>query len=589
MLCIVTIVGLDAAYYTTSSQQIAARERLERTVAVSRALDRVQALMVDAETGVRGYALVGRESMLEPYRMARAQYEAALDEAARLTDGDALQHQAVERLRGLVAAKWAVLDATVHSVNERPEAGAEIEASTSKEAGKVAMDAIRALVESMQAHESALHDALLAQFQQTVIFAQMLVIGTSVFALFAVAALYGVMGRFFALRQRWEAQLRASEERYRILTEVAPQIVWRTDQRGDMTFCNQEWIEYTGVSLEETIRRGAADVVHPDDRETVRNAWREAIAKGSFFDTEVRLRRADGVYRWHISRARPLRDDQGTVVAWFGAATDIDDRVQIGIAMDRFTTTLSEQVATRTAELEERSGQLRALNQNMIRATESERSRLARELHDELGAHLSVAVMDLTMMARGLEKSGQSEIAALNLRVIQTLKDTAQISRRIISDLRPVMIRELGLANALDSYCSQLESTTSLRFERNFPETLPALVEEAGIAVFRIVQESISNIVKYADAKTVRVSLAVKADFLELRIEDDGRGMALEALKKRGTHGLIGVRERAEGFGGSLLITGGLNGRGTGLIVTFALTTATGADEASDAASTHNR
>jgi signal transduction histidine kinase len=176
-------------------------------------------------------------------------------------------------------------------------------------------------------------------------------------------------------------------------------------------------------------------------------------------------------------------------------------------------------------------------------------------------------MMDLTVISRRLAEADLTEISALALRLSETLGATTQISRRIISDLRPVMIRELGLVDALTAYCVQFEQTTSIQCAYAFPAQLPPIVEEASIALFRIVQESLSNIVKYATASKVRLSLTVTEDFLELSVEDDGTGMGAAA---RG-HGLLGIRERAEAFGGVLRVAQGLHGRGTGVFVTLAL------------------
>lgn len=573
LLCVATLVALDTGFLSLSRSQIAARDRLERTVAASRALDHLQALMVDAETAARGYALVGREVMLEPYRIAQAEYGDALDEIGRLTAGDALQEQNLDVLRARVRAKWVINAMTLEAVRRNGPGTVPTE-SAPNEPSKVVMDSIRSQVALMKTRQSEIHDALAADFHRAVLTTRGVVLSASVLAVLASLSLYGVMRRFFYLRLRFEAELLESEQRYRILTEVAPQIVWMADLRGEMTFCSRQWIEYSGLTLAQSMAAGAASVVHPDDRHAVVLAWRNAIEKRVQFEAELRLRRADGAYRWHLARARPLFAAAGGIVSWFGAATDIEDRKQVEIALDRFNTALAVQVAERTATLEERSVQLRALNQNLTRVSENERSRLARELHDELGAQLSVAMMDLTMISRRLAEVSLPDLSALASRLGETLNATTQISRRILSDLRPVMIGELGLAGALDAYCAQFETNTGIRCERLFPDRPPQIADEAGIALFRIVQESLSNVVKYAAASEVRLTLSVKDRFIELLIEDDGVGMTEAARTRPGSHGLIGIRERARAFGGDLYLTAGLHGRGAGVRVTLAMANA---------------
>ncbi len=572
LLCMAIIIALDVGYLVMSGNQIAARDRLERTVAAGHALDRLQALLVDAETAARGYALVGREAMLEPYRNAKAHYAEALADVAVLTGDDPVQKSSLEILRGLADDKWAILLATIESVNKSGPMRAAATEATSDAPGKVVMDAIRNHIGAMHARETAIREQLTVEFQRAVLYTRTTVIFASLLALFAISALYWATHRYFRLRLQAETDLRGSEERYRILTEVSPQIIWTADVKGEMTFCNRQWIDYTGLSLEQTIATGASSVVSEQDRAEVIAAWRRAIQHDEPFETEVRLRRgSDGAFRWHLARAEPMRDIAGRTTAWLGVALDIDDRKMIEIALDEFRISLAEQVEERTAALQKRTAQLKALNQNLIRVAENERSRLARELHDELGAHLSVAMMDLTIISRRLAETDLDDISVLARRLAETLTATTQISRRIISDLRPVMIRELGLAGALDAYCASFEQTTGIRCTRAFPERLEPMVEEAGIAAFRIMQESLTNIVKYARAAEVRLDLRVADGFVELSIKDDGKGMVEGASTRKGGHGLLGIRERAEAFGGALRMTKGLHDRGSGLVVTFAL------------------
>ncbi len=571
-LCMAIIVALDISYLIMSSNQIAARDRLERTIAAGHSLDRLQALLVDAETAARGYALVGREVMLEPYHNARARYAEALAEVATLIGDDPVQQSSLEILRGLVDDKWAILLSTIESVNRSGPTRSTATEATTDAPGKVVMDAIRNQIGAMHARESAIRDQLSIEFQRAVVYTRTTVLFASLLALFAISALYWATRRYFRLRLEAETDLRTSEERYKILTEVSPQIIWMADVQGKMTYCNRQWIDYSGLSLEQSIAAGASSVVSEKDRVEVGAAWRRAIQRDEAFEAEVRLRRgSDGAYRWHLARAQPVRDSAGNTTAWLGVALDIDDRKMIELALDEFRIALAEQVAERTASLQERTAQLKALNQNLIRVAENERSRLARELHDELGAHLSVAMMDLTIISRRLSETELTDIAALVRRLAETLGATTQISRRIISDLRPVMIRELGLAGALDAYCASFEQTTGIRCARIFPEQLEPMIEEAGIAVFRIVQESLSNIVKYAGASEVRLDLRVAGGFVELSIKDDGKGMPEGARTRKGSHGLLGISERAEAFGGALRMSDGLHGRGTGIVVTLAL------------------
>jgi len=135
-----------------------------------------------------------------------------------------------------------------------------------------------------------------------------------------------------ALRERKEAEetLRQSEERYRLLADTIPEMVWTTNAEGETTYVNLRWEEYTGLTLEETAGYGWRKVLHPDDLEKSVQLWTEALQNGTAYEIEHRyLRVADGTYRWHLVRALPIKDDQGRVVKWFGTCTDIHQQKQI--------------------------------------------------------------------------------------------------------------------------------------------------------------------------------------------------------------------------------------------------------------------
>ena len=117
--------------------------------------------------------------------------------------------------------------------------------------------------------------------------------------------------------------LRESEERLRFMAESLPQKVFTANPEGEVVYCNPQWSEYTGLPFEKLQGRGLMDVIHPDDAQESVEAWKQAIRTGENFTKEQRFRRHDGKYRWHISRARAMRDESGVIVRWFGSNTDI--------------------------------------------------------------------------------------------------------------------------------------------------------------------------------------------------------------------------------------------------------------------------
>lgn len=232
-----------------------------------------------------------------------------------------------------------------------------------------------------------------------------------------------------------------------------------------------------------------------------------------------------------------------------------EDRARAEHALQQVNEQLESLVARRTE-------QLSVLSRHLIHVSEEEKSRLARELHDEMGANLTAIGMDLATVGEALRTS-RPELAAMLARARATLVDTVQLKRRIVEDLRPSLLDNLGLGAALQSYCEDYARVTGLDCD----VLIDGEVDNAGpmhaIALFRIVQESLNNIAKYAKARSVIVHLAREDEALALEVTDDGIGIPPDALTRSKSHGLLGMRERALLLGGLLEVERGVNGVGT--------------------------
>jgi two-component system cell cycle sensor histidine kinase/response regulator CckA len=126
-------------------------------------------------------------------------------------------------------------------------------------------------------------------------------------------------------RKHASEALRASLEEFRALAEAIPQMLWAAGPDGSNVYCNPQWMEYTGLTLGESLGREWSEVASPDDRDRIAAAWRRALSTGENFSQECRLRRADGEFRWWLVRSGPVRDDDGAVRKWFGTCTDVHD------------------------------------------------------------------------------------------------------------------------------------------------------------------------------------------------------------------------------------------------------------------------
>jgi signal transduction histidine kinase len=215
-------------------------------------------------------------------------------------------------------------------------------------------------------------------------------------------------------------------------------------------------------------------------------------------------------------------------------------------------TELEQLVEQRTAELSELSTHLQSL-------AEQEKSALSRELHDELGGLLVAARMDVSWIEERLGTQ-EPEVQAHFRRVHEALQSGVDVKRRVVENLRPSLLDNLGLFPALRSQIAESCARAGLKCIERFAQEELRLTPEASITVFRIVQEALTNIVKHARARTVEVSIEQVAPWLVLRIRDDGVGLPLERLRALRAHGLAAMRQRAAGLGGQWQVRRPLSG-----------------------------
>jgi signal transduction histidine kinase len=208
----------------------------------------------------------------------------------------------------------------------------------------------------------------------------------------------------------------------------------------------------------------------------------------------------------------------------------------------------------------ERSAQLEMLATHIQQVSENEKSALARELHDELGAILTASKMDVAWVRQHLTPD-QSALAEKLARAMKNLDQGVQAKRRIIENLRPTSLTSFGLVVALGEYADQVQEQNGWHMNLELPEDDFTLPEDASIALFRITQEALTNAAKYAKAQHIRISLACDGHTAELEIEDDGVGFVRGEGRPK-SHGLAGMRQRMMGLNGSLEIDSE-PGRGT--------------------------
>ena len=335
-------------------------------------------------------------------------------------------------------------------------------------------------------------------------------------------------------REQAQEAFRESESAFATLANLVPQLVWMCTPDGLNVYFNQRWVEYTGLTLEESYGRGWNTPFHPDDKQAAWDAWNHATQTGENYRVESRLRAADGNYRWFLMLGEPLRNAQGSVVRWFGTCTDIEDLKQ----------------AEEALKIQE--AQLRALTTRLQQVREEERAMVARDLHDQIGQILTAIKMDMTWLARRLpEKKGEAHDRIK--KAIELISDGARSMRKICSGLRPGILDDLGLAAAIEWQAGEFASRTGVSCQVSLPQDDLQLDGDLATAIFRIFQESLTNVARHAEAQAVRASLYTQNGNLLLVVVDDGKGFREAEIS--GSLGLLGMKERAQACGGDLQIS----------------------------------
>ena len=201
--------------------------------------------------------------------------------------------------------------------------------------------------------------------------------------------------------------------------------------------------------------------------------------------------------------------------------------------------------------VQQRTAMLFDLSSNLQRVTEREKAALARELHDELGSLLVATKIDVSWLRRTLD-DGSDTTKLRWERVLHCLDDGLSLKRRVIESLRPTLLDNVGLVAALRWLVEESLRRVGIACVEDYPDSLPEMSSDARIAVFRVVQESLVNVVKHANARTVHLTVRADERDLSLTIHDDGMGIDPDRIDVAHSHGLRGMRHRIEALGGVL-------------------------------------
>ena len=439
--------------------------------------------------------------------------------------------------------------------------------------------------------------------------------------------------------------LKKVEDRVRLIIDTLPTMVWTLGPDGVVDFVNQPWLDYTGISLERVIE-DPTGVVHPEDLPRVIKKWLKDMAARQPSDDEMRLRRADGEYRWFLVRTSPLRDEQGNILKWYGVSIDIEDRKRaeealtsnereqrhIAAQLERERARLveaqevakmgsweaelqslnvvwSEQThrifetdpsrfhptrpkfreflhpedrakvdAAFVASLDKRSTctvayrivmpdgrvkileerwqafrdeegkpirvagtcrditeavraeeELRRLSGQLLRLQDEERRSIARDLHDSTGQNLVALATILSQLHASIPSSSRklrklaSQCQELADRCIREVRTLSYI-------LHPPMLDEAGLEDAIRHYVDGFSERTGIAVKLQISPRFGRMPPDVELALFRVVQESLTNIQRHSQSHRATIQLDRSADEVKLEISDKGPGASHREL-----------------------------------------------------------
>ncbi|MDF5731430.1 MAG: ATP-binding protein [Rhizonema sp. PD38] len=321
-------------------------------------------------------------------------------------------------------------------------------------------------------------------------------------------------------RQRVLEALRLSEKRYRYLAEAIPQLIWTTNGEGECDYFNQNWCDYTGLTLEESLGSGWLAALHPDDVQNAYEVWLKAVKTGTLYEGEQRFKRAaDGSYRWQLTRALPLKDEQGCVVKWLGTCTDIDEQKQI------------QQERAKLLELEQAA---RAKAETANRIKDEFLAVLSHELRTPLHAILGWSRL-LQKPKLDSARTTQAILiiernAKLQAQLIEDLLDISKILQgKLTINTTNVNLKSIVLA-ALETLHFAVQSK-SIQVNSVFELKMGSIMGDS-TRLQQVVWNLLTNAVKFTpNGGTINVRLAQTEDgYAQIIVSDTGKGISTEFL-----------------------------------------------------------
>jgi len=332
-----------------------------------------------------------------------------------------------------------------------------------------------------------------------------------------------------ARKLRAEAVLRESEERFRLVANTAPVLIWMAGVNKLCTYVNKPWLEFTGRLVEAELGTGWADGIHPEDVSRCLETYNESFDRREPFRMEYRLRRHDGNYRWVLDIGIPRFNPDSSFAGYIGSAIDVTRRKEAEAALS-------------------------SVSRKLIEAQEQERVRIARELHDDINQRIALLSVTLEGITKQIPESAPEvadSIQALARDTMEIGNDIQVISHRLHSS----HLEYVGIVGAARSFCRELakQQNVTISFAENGMER--AVPHDIALCLYRVLQEALHNAVKHSGVEHFAVELRGSPDDLRLMVRDSGAGFDAESANNGQGLGLTSMKERVNLVNGTISIS----------------------------------
>lgn len=340
--------------------------------------------------------------------------------------------------------------------------------------------------------------------------------------------LFTAIIRDIAERRRVEEAIRESEERFRLVANTAPVMIWMAGPDNLCTYVNQTWLDFTGRSLEEELGAGWLEGLHPEDKQACLESCNRASEQRKPHEMEYRLRRRDGEYRWILDSSVPRFDADGGFAGYIGSGIDVTARKQAKDA-------------------------LAGVSRKLIEVQEQERRRIARDLHDDISQRLALLVFDIGELQDDHSSSADDRnrrLAEINLQIEEISTGVQSISRQLHSP----QLEYLGLVVAMQSFCRDFSKRQGVEVDFIHDQIPNSAPYEISLCLFRVLQEALHNAAKHSKVRHFEVRLETSSNQLSLTITDRGAGFDCQVAMLKGGLGLLSMQERVRMVNGTMEI-----------------------------------